>query len=647
MKNVLLLAVIMLTNLCVVTNLFAADCANLSVATACKSAPGCGWEFVTATTGTCEACQAGTYSNGDNVAVMGPDGSIISPPTAGDSACISCSSVLNNGKGNYWTESDAGVEKTGCKRDCSSDLAEKNAKQVGGVWSIKGFGGLGYGDTSKVAFPNVCNDIFELTCYNSDNYCSGYMPLMGADKIARDCQAYQIACTADELKQANAKSGIRIWSQGSYGKCLATECNDGYHLDVTKNNCNGEIDAGGCLPNRHACSENGFLYNKEDQCYTSDYDARYNAVWVGIYGNVNWVATSKTTGYWDLSDCECRVDARDKPQGTGVWIFGNGTGFGTMQCKKVTTSDTDQSYIWSECTNNITSCIGEMCVSTPNGMCETPPTGYYADGSKGPKCQACLPGYCYAGGAQKCAATPANHYANDRTSTCYACSDIPETNGYYGYSTGGTGADKQEVCYAKCSEKVSAKQSAIGAAGKWSLKPGGKSQVSYGDGNCDTQMVLKCNAGYYFTGDNASVPTGDNRTCTKCPEYHNHSTADNTDGITKCYAECSEKAGSANTGTNTKRDHGTWDSNGKKYYSGDDNSNKCDLILTCDIGYYNNGASGNQQDCIPCPAGATTLSTGAASASECVMVGGDGGTQFCDKHGCFYLPNNVTIPFAG
>lgn len=647
MEKIFLPIAVVLTNLCVVPNLFAADCGNLSVAAACKSAAGCGWELVTAATGTCEACPAGMYSNGDSMAVIGSNGSVISPAIEGDSACILCSSVLNNGKANYWTESDAGVEKTGCKRDCSNDLAEKNKNQVGGVWSIKGPGSLGYDAASKVAFPNVCNDIFELTCYNSDNHCSGYMPLMGTNKIATGCRAYQIACTTDELKKAHAKSGIHIWSQGSYGKCLATECEDDYHLNVSQNNCNGEIDAGSCQPNSYGCATQGFLDSQEKLCYTSDHDARYNAVWVGIYGDVNWVATSKTTGYWDLSNCECWVDARDKPQGTGVWIFGNGAGFGTMQCKKVTTSDTDQSYIWSECTNNITGCVGEMCVSTPNGMCETPPTGYYADGSKGPKCQACSLGYCYAGGVQTCAATPANYYANDKTSTCYACYNIPGADGYYGYSDGGTNATAREVCYAKCSEKVSAKQSAIGAAGKWSLKSGGKSKVYYGNNNCDPEMILTCSAGYYFTGNNASVATPDNRTCTPCPAYHNHSIADNTDGITKCYAECSEKAESANTGATTKRDHGTWGSDGKKYYSGDDNSNKCDLILTCDIGYYNNGASGSQQDCTECPAGSTTLSVGAASASDCVMVGGAGGTQFCDKHGCFNLPDNVTIPFAG
>lgn len=48
-----------------------------------------------------------------------------------------------------------------------------------------------------------------------------------------------------------------------------------------------------------------------------------------------------------------------------------------------------------------------------------------------------------------------------------------------------------------------------------------------------------------------------------------------------------------------------------------------------------------------CPQGTTTLSTGATSITECVMVGGSNGTKFCDKENrCFNLPEGTNIPYT-
>lgn len=48
-----------------------------------------------------------------------------------------------------------------------------------------------------------------------------------------------------------------------------------------------------------------------------------------------------------------------------------------------------------------------------------------------------------------------------------------------------------------------------------------------------------------------------------------------------------------------------------------------------------------------CPQGTTTLSTGATSITECVMVGGSNGTKFCDKQNrCFNLPEGTNIPYT-
>lgn len=48
-----------------------------------------------------------------------------------------------------------------------------------------------------------------------------------------------------------------------------------------------------------------------------------------------------------------------------------------------------------------------------------------------------------------------------------------------------------------------------------------------------------------------------------------------------------------------------------------------------------------------CPQGTTTLSIGATSITECVMVGGSNGTKFCDKQNrCFNLPEGINIPYT-
>lgn len=48
-----------------------------------------------------------------------------------------------------------------------------------------------------------------------------------------------------------------------------------------------------------------------------------------------------------------------------------------------------------------------------------------------------------------------------------------------------------------------------------------------------------------------------------------------------------------------------------------------------------------------CPQGTTTLSIGATSITDCVMVGGSNGTKFCDKQNrCFNLPEGTNISYT-
>lgn len=80
--------------------------------------------------------------------------------------------------------------------------------------------------------------------------------------------------------------------------------------------------------------------------------------------------------------------------------------------------------------------------------------------------------------------------------------------------------------------------------------------------------------------------------------------------------------------------------NGGHCVQGADRS-KC---VPAPFGYY---AADNNLACQACPdAGTTTQIEGAASAGECGMVRGVGGTRFCDDEGCFYLPGTGFIQKA-
>lgn len=99
--------------------------------------------------------------------------------------------------------------------------------------------------------------------------------------------------------------------------------------------------------------------------------------------------------------------------------------------------------------------------------------------------------------------------------------------------------------------------------------------------------------------------------------------------------------------TGCKSDHKTWlnqswdmSSCTKGYYK-PDNENTCAQTAE---GYYSDSDTSLKQT--PCPAGSTS-NAGATAKTQCYMKGGSGGTLFCDKHGCFNLPTDVQIFYAG
>lgn len=64
------------------------------------------------------------------------------------------------------------------------------------------------------------------------------------------------------------------------------------------------------------------------------------------------------------------------------------------------------------------------------------------------------------------------------------------------------------------------------------------------------------------------------------------------------------------------------------------------VFSDCPPGYYCNAGVKTE-----CPMGTTSRAGEATSKTDCIMVGGYDGVEFCDSIGCFYLPAGVVIPY--
>jgi hypothetical protein len=104
-------------------------------------------------------------------------------------------------------------------------------------------------------------------------------------------------------------------------------------------------------------------------------------------------------------------------------------------------------------------------------------------------------------------------------------------------------------------------------------------------------------------------------------------------------------SGAKYTGTGGSTDSCAWGVNCDAPTYWNNTKKKCE---TCLKGYYcqGNGVGNNNSTTDsginPCPAGATTASTGKEYKEDCIM-GGATGTKFCDAQGCFFLP--VTLEY--
>lgn len=184
--------------------------------------------------------------------------------------------------------------------------------------------------------------------------------------------------------------------------------------------------------------------------------------------------------------------------------------------------------------------------------------------------------------------------------------------------------------------------------------------------NCDADFLEKCQVDYYGATKNTLVAAHGSIFTTGAGKLYwdGDETTDKwqVSGGCKCKAEnvpikeCDDSTNKCTkigektvvlsyTGNGRKRtawgDAVTTVTSCIKGYYKPTNQNTC---VKTEPGYYSDSDTSLKQT--PCPAGSTS-NAGATAKTQCYMKGGSGGTLFCDKHGCFNLPTDVQIFYAG
>ncbi len=477
-------------------------------------------------------------------------------------------------------------------------------------------------DDAWVSYPGTCTYTWECTATGNKCNADNYVELITYKKdnsttsgswtaVGRDCKATRGTCSIDN---ADTVYTYQIWTQtitaqrtdddvtynGKLGKCFVTKCKEnsskpeeGYHVDPTT------VVAADCGMAGTRCE-----YNTGDASMLGKCDGTIHCgalIWNGSLTEDKW----KTVNPNEKCVCEKSVDIKSGSTTVGKKKIskeytGVGRGDNTQWGAEVTTVD---------------SCIA----------------GWYASGNT-------------------CVEVPDGSYSPEGETSKLECTkvELPDgtINTYWDKSanwavsgTKCTNRNDKSCCYAECGDAAHLPHDNNGT---WAVANG--SEMAFLIKAC--AYNLTCNADFYNA---ALAGNGDRKQqCLACPsdehyvsKYYPSAVSGDNASIDRCYTTCAEQA------KITSATNGSWAAKNpdEKVYNG----KTCAKILNCSKGYYSDGDAGTE--CKPCPAGSTTIikadGKGAASSSECVMVGGEKGTQFCDKHGCFTLPDNVTIPFAG
>ena len=181
-------------------------------------------------------------------------------------------------------------------------------------------------DEPTVYYADECQytNSSNISCNNSDDPCNGFHP--------------EGSSCVPNINFTECDSGFKIYDSATsgWGDCLITECETGYHLEITDSMCGQSY--GNCFSDTHECKDK----------LTCDYGE--------ITGNVHWQNNA-----YDYSDCKC----------TGPANLNHGTG--TKLC-------TWNGNTWSNCHITLETCVSGYWQGESDNPtdCTQVSAGYYS-----------------------------------------------------------------------------------------------------------------------------------------------------------------------------------------------------------------------------------------------------------------------------
>ncbi len=210
------------------------------------------------------------------------------------------------------------------------------------------------GEECRIYYNKEDTCTYTIECDNTSDLCNGYHP------DGKQCVKNQQSCTINELNSLNASKGVKIWENGKWSSCYATECKNDYHGENEQQfTCNGTYYYKDCAVNRGTC---------EDKTFYNDCPGK-------VTGEFSWA------NQYRFDNCKCEMEDKDITNGKAKLIC-------SVIKKPGAILNSADNFMWdmNNCETAVTSCDEGFCEQ--NKACLAAPIGTYS-GAGETSCNEC------------------------------------------------------------------------------------------------------------------------------------------------------------------------------------------------------------------------------------------------------------------